>query len=64
MEEKHDYFGLKQIFIEHKGKGKQIRMLSVNELIKKYKGAALRAGVVFKTKKDKYAERRYFVKES
>ncbi len=41
MEEKHDVFGLKQIFIEHKGKAKQIRMLSVNELIKKYKGAAL-----------------------
>lgn len=41
MEEKKEASGLVQIIREHKGKGKQIRMLSVNELIKKYKGAAL-----------------------
>lgn len=33
--------GLVRIIKEHKGKGKQIFMLSVNELKKKYKGAAL-----------------------
>lgn len=34
-------WGLKQILDEHKGKGKQVLLLSVNELKKKYKGAAL-----------------------
>ena len=38
---KFDWFGLTQILKEHKGKLRQIRMLSVNELKKKYKGAAL-----------------------
>ncbi len=38
---KFDLFGLGQIIGEHKGKLRQIRMLSVNELKKKYKGAAL-----------------------
>ena len=38
---KFDWFGLAQILKEHKGKLRQIRMLSVNELKKKYKGAAL-----------------------
>lgn len=33
--------GLSEILSEHKGKGKQIALLSVNELKKKYKGAAL-----------------------
>lgn len=36
-----DFFGLKSIIEEHKGQGKQIFLLSVNELKKKYKGAAL-----------------------
>ena len=36
---KFDWFGLTQILKEHKGKLRQIRMLSVNELKKKYKGA-------------------------
>lgn len=34
---KFDWFGLTQILKEHKGKLRQIRMLSVNELKKKYK---------------------------
>ena len=38
---KFDWFGLTEIIDEHKGKGKQVMLLSVNELKKKYKGAAL-----------------------
>lgn len=40
-EKKFDWFGLRDILSEHKGKRKQITLLAVNELKKKYKGAAL-----------------------
>ncbi|MGN1114580.1 MAG: ABC transporter permease [Oscillospiraceae bacterium] len=38
---KFDFFGLADILREHKGQRKQILLLSVNELKKKYKGAVL-----------------------
>ncbi|MBQ9375524.1 MAG: ABC transporter permease [Ruminococcus sp.] len=38
---KFDFFGLANIINEHKGQRKKIFLLSVNELKKKYKGAAL-----------------------
>lgn len=41
VKKKFDFFGIREIFEEHKGKRKQITLLAVNELKKKYKGAAL-----------------------
>ena len=38
---KFDFFGLTSILKEHKGQKKKIFLLSINELKKKYKGAAL-----------------------